>query len=84
LRPVHPAVDIYAVSALFHLFLTGEHRWPRSNDPIEDLNAVLHRQPLPVGRELPAAIRDMRRRCLHTDPLRRLMAAKASIKLCGD
>jgi serine/threonine-protein kinase len=84
-RPVHPAVDIYALGALFHLLLTGEHPWPRSNDPTEDLNAVLHRQPPPVGRDLPAAIRELCRRCLSPDPLRRPTADEigASLRRVG-
>jgi serine/threonine-protein kinase len=75
---VHPAVDIYALGALFHLLVTGEHPWPRSGDPAEDLNAVLHRQPPRLGSELPASIRDLCSRCLHTDPLRRPTAGEVA------
>jgi hypothetical protein len=77
-RDIDPTVDIYALGVIQYELLTG--RTPFKGTPMEVLDQVRHKAPIPLRRlepEIPANLETICMKCLEREPDKRYSSASA-------
>jgi hypothetical protein len=80
-QPAEPATDMYGLGVLLFEMVTGDP--PHPVDTWEELAAARANRPAELPVDLPAALRDLVRRCLAGDPGHRPTAVEARRRLAG-
>jgi serine/threonine protein kinase len=66
--------DVFSLGAVFYEMLSGRRAFEEAT-PIETMNAILHKTPLPLPAHVPAPLAAIVRRCLQKNPARRYRTA---------